>query len=195
MGAWELFRRFGLKSVTMDDIAKHLGISKKTIYQFWKDKDQLVDVLTTRVLEMQNCTICDLEAKSKNAIEEIMHMMEFMGSEFATMNPNLFYDMQKYYPSAWNKFMQFKEGYVMNSIARNIEKGQDEGLYRKDINVKVLARLRLEEVTLALNPAFYPADKFNISDVQMSLLDHFVHGICTLKGHKLINKYREIHEE
>ena len=83
----------------------------------------------------------------------------------------------------------------MSFVVRNIEKGQAQGLYRNNLNLKIIARLRMEEIELALNPSIYPPDKFVISEVQVELLDHFLHGICTLKGHRLINKYRQIAEE
>ena len=80
-------------------------------------------------------------------------------------------------------------------VENNLRRGIKEGLYRPDINIKVLAKLRIEQVELAMNPAVFPPAKFNIGDVQVTLLDHFLHGITTLKGHKLINKYKQIKEE
>ncbi|MFM7727612.1 MAG: hypothetical protein ACKO7B_12980, partial [Flavobacteriales bacterium] len=74
-------------------------------------------------------------------------------------------------------------------------RGIRSGLYRKDIDVKILARLRLEEVEMGYNPKTYPPSRFNIPDVQLALLDHFLHGIVTIKGHRLINRYKHIQEE
>ncbi|MFM9057417.1 MAG: TetR/AcrR family transcriptional regulator, partial [Bacteroidota bacterium] len=123
------------------------------------------------------------------AIDEILHLMRYMGSLFSSVNPNVFYDMQRYHAEAWQRFREFKEDQVLNYIVRNLEKGREQGLYRSDINIRILAVLRMEQLELALNPTVFPPDRFNISEVNVQLLDHFLHGICTLKGHKLINKY------
>jgi TetR/AcrR family transcriptional regulator, cholesterol catabolism regulator len=194
-GSNELFRRYGIKSVTMDDIAKHLGISKKTIYQAYADKKELVNALTKEVLLVHINSMNSMAQQSTNAIEEIINMMNYMGHEFAGINPNMFYDMQRHHPEAWIEFRNFKENSVMQCVVQNLEKGKEQLLYRKDLNNKIIARLRLEQVELAFNPAVFPPDKYNLSQVHVELLDHFLHGICTIKGHKLINKYRQIHEE
>jgi AcrR family transcriptional regulator len=193
--AQKLFSRFGLKSVTMDDIAREIGMSKKTIYQQYADKDKLVHAYFDKEKQEQISMMEDISKNSKNAIEEILNAMQFMGKTFSRINPNLFYDMHKYHHDSWNQFKAFKEDYLMKYVIRNLEKGKSEGLYRADINNKTLARLRLEQVEMAMNPGIFPPEQFNHVEVQIQLLDHFLHGIATLKGHKLINKYRQIDEE
>lgn len=193
--ARELFFKYGIKSVTMDDIAKHLSISKKTIYLFFKDKNQIVDTLTTEQLHGHQSEFEEISDASSNAIYEIMELMKCVRTMFMQMNPNLFYDMQKYHPDSWKKFKSFKEERMLEMVEKNILQGIEQGLYRDDIDAKIIAKLRIEEVEMAMNPAVYPPDKFNLTTVQMALLDHFLHGITTLKGHKLINKYKQVIEE
>ena len=193
--AHELFFKYGIKSITMDDFSKHLGISKKTIYQFFENKDQIVNTLTLQLLGKRECEFDEIVNASKNAIDEIMKMMEHMGQIFTQMNPNLFYDMQKYHPVAWKHFRDFKEECIMVKVEENLKKGIEQQLYRKDIDTKIMAKLRIEQVEMAMNPVIFPPAKFNLSIVQVALLDHFLHGITTIKGHKLINKYKQIEEE
>jgi len=76
-----------------------------------------------------------------------------------------------------------------------INRGKKEGLVREDVNPKILAILRIEQIEMGMNPAIFPPDKFKLVDVQLAMLDHFLHGICTIKGHKLVNKHKEIDEE
>ncbi|CAN5379783.1 TetR/AcrR family transcriptional regulator [soil metagenome] len=194
-GADELFSRYGLKSVTMDDIARQIGMSKKTIYQSYADKNELIIEITRIELQKHTEMMHELEQQSSNAIEEIINLMHFLGKTFSRCNPNMYYDMQKYHPKAWQLFLEFKEKKIMHDITLNLEKGKSQGLYRLDVNNKIVARLRMEEVEMAMNPKVYPPDKFSITDVQLQLLDHYLHGICTLKGHKLINKYKDIKDE
>ncbi len=194
-GADELFCRFGIKNVTMDDIARHLGVSKKTVYQQFEDKNKIVLMLVEKWIHEHNIKFEEIEKKSKNSIEEILFTMQYMSSVFANVNPNMFFDMPKYHPEAWQLFKKFKEEKVLQMIVKNIEHGREQGLYRNDFNIKIIARLRLEEIELGMNPAYYPADKFNLHDVNVQLLEHYLYGICTLKGHKLINKYKKLIEE
>jgi len=194
-GAEELFFKYGIKSVTMEDIAKHLGISKKTIYQFYSDKNELVEIFMAERLK-ENEYECRLIAKNAaNVIEIFFALMEHLGVMFSNMNPKLFYDLQKYHPTTWKLFKQFKEGFIELMVQDSLKRGMKEGFVRKDINTKIIARLRMEEVEMGFNPELFPPNKFKIIDVQLALLDHFLHGVCTLKGHKLINKHKQVTEE
>lgn len=194
-GAEELFFKYGIKSVTMDDIARHLSISKKTIYMFFEDKDELVQTLMMLKLKQDEDELKEIQKTSENVIVEVFSMMKHMTAMFSKANPNIFYDLQKYHPQAWDRFKAFKEECLAKSIEDSMERGVKEGLVRNDINAQVLARLRMEEVEMGLNPEIFPPDKYRLLDVQLVLIDHFLHGICTLKGHKLVNKYKQLTEE
>lgn len=191
----ELFYRFGIKSITMDDVARHLTMSKKTLYQFFRDKNEMVFKVCSHDLLSRDCVFKNIADNASDPIAELIQLMKYMETMFSRINPNLFYDMQKYHPDAWKLYREFKEGNMMKKVEENIVKGIAQGLYRKDINIPVLARLRMEQVEMGFNPEMYPPDKFNVTVVQVALFDNFLHGITTLKGHKLINKYKQITEE
>ncbi|MCE9539893.1 MAG: TetR/AcrR family transcriptional regulator [Bacteroidetes bacterium] len=195
IGAEELFFKYGIKSITMDDIAKHLGISKKTIYQFYSDKNEIVEKLMVQRMQTNECEFKQIANESANVIEEVFAMMKHMGVMFSQMNPNLFYDLQKYHPRSWKLFKQFKEECIERMVEDSVKRGIEQGLVREDINTKIIARLRMEEVEMGFNAQAFPPDKFKIVDVQLALLDHFLHGICTIKGHKLINKHKQVTED
>jgi AcrR family transcriptional regulator len=194
-GAQELFFKFGIKSITMDDIAKHLTMSKKTIYQFYNDKNEVVEKLMIQQMEQNQQEFQKIADESSNVIEEVFAMMKHMGVMFSQMNPNLFYDMQKYHPNSWKLFQVFKEECIERMVEESIKKGMEQGFVRLDISTKIMARLRMEQVEVGFNPHAFPPDKFKMADVQIAMLEHFLHGICTIKGHKLINKYKELIEE
>jgi AcrR family transcriptional regulator len=193
--AGELFYRNGIKSITMDDIASNLGISKKTIYQFYPDKDSIVVAITDLELTDQTRQMDEMRNASVNAIDEIFKVMNCITGTFSRITPNLFYDMQKYHPMSWMRFHEYKEKKMMSFVEDNLRTGIKQELYRKDINIRLMAKFRIEEVGMVFNPAIFPPDKYSIKEVQLILLDHFVHGITTLKGHKLINKYKQVTEE
>nr|MBP6649106.1 TetR/AcrR family transcriptional regulator [Bacteroidia bacterium] len=166
----ELFFRHGIKSITMDDIAHKLGMSKKTIYQFYEDKNALLSSLMIMELKAQTKEMLDIRKNSENAIDEMMQSMSCMSRNFSKMNPTLFYDLQKYHSSAWSHFKNFKEKELTGFVEENLRRGIKNDLYRKDLKVKTLARLRLEEVELGFNTTAFPQEQFSITDVHVTLL-------------------------
>ncbi|MBS1636559.1 MAG: TetR/AcrR family transcriptional regulator [Bacteroidetes bacterium] len=194
-GAEELFFKYGVRSVTMDDIARHLGMSKKTIYQYYKEKDEVVHkLMQAHIREDERMCINGYE-RANNVVEEVFNVMQNITEIFSKVNPLLFYELQKYYPQSWKLIKHFKEDFILGMVEKSIEKGKRDGYVRPDVNTRILSRLRMEEIELTFNAAVYPADKFSIVEVQLTLAEHFLYGICTFKGHKLINKYKQVVEE
>lgn len=194
-GAKELFYKYGIKNVTMDEIARHMAISKKTIYHAFPDKDTLVNSLIMRDIKNNHKEFDEIFTKSVNVVDEVFTIMKKMTEIFSNCNPVMYYDLQKFYPQSWKLFTDFREKFILAHVERSIERGKKDGLVRVDVNTKILAHLRMEEIAMAMSGVIFPSDKFNMLDVQLALAEHFLYGICTLKGHKLINKYKEINEE
>jgi len=193
--AEQLFFRYGVKSITMDEIAMHLGISKKTIYQFYKDKKELVyKVVETRILKQEN-EMVEIAETAADPVEEILLTSDWLKNIFQNMNPFLLMEVQKYYPRAYGVFQAHRDKCIFANIYNNIKKGIESGLYRSGIDVDTIARLRMVCIDAAFNPEKFPLAKRNLNELQTQLIEHFLYGICTLKGHKLINKYKQIKEE
>jgi len=188
--AEELFFHYGIKTITMDDIAKHLGISKRTIYENFATKDEVVSSLMNNHLEHMVETCRARFAGSSNAIEEIILMMQNMREMFGRMNPHILFDLKKFHPKVWKRFKDFKNDFLLKSITDNIERGKTEGIYRKNIDVAVLARMRIEQVEMVWNPEIFPSPTFDLKEVQLSILEHFLYGITNIKGHKMVEKYK-----
>ncbi len=190
-GSSDLFFQYGIKTVTMDDIARHLSMSKRTIYENFPTKDDIINTLMKQHLE-ENIEICNTRfAKSKNAIEEIILMMEHMREMFARMDNRIMFDLKKFHPKAWEQFRDFKLGFLTKSITDNIKRGIAEGIYRKNLNVPVLARMRIEQIETAWNPEIFPPTNYELKEVQLSMLEHFLYGITNIKGHRLVEKYKK----
>jgi AcrR family transcriptional regulator len=194
-GAEELFLTAGIKSVTMDDVAKHMGMSKKTIYQFFKDKNELVVALVKRKMQDDECQMEEIINKSANVIEEMINMMKGSSEIFARINPIVIHDLQKYHPDAWKEFQHFKSEFLVQKLEQLLEKGIQQGYVREDIDVKIIARMRVSQVEMGFNAAIFPHSEFSLWKVQYQMLEHFNFGICTLKGYKLLNQYKNIDEE
>lgn len=187
----KLFCQYGFKSVTMDDIAKHLGMSKKTIYQHFSDKNELVNILIRKKLSSQECAMKDGHTKAETAVHEIFFAIEDIHQLLTSMNPKLFYDLQKYHPSAWLYFKNFKEKNLKETIYNNLKRGIDEGYYRQELNIDILTQMRLEQINLIFNHHDnYTNNKYNIAQVMIAITEHFLYGVCNFKGLQLINEYK-----
>lgn len=188
IGATELFKRYGIKSISMDDIARHLSISKKTIYQHFEDKDKLVlEVLAKELNNDKNEILC-ISTKSKDVIEELMLCGDYMRTHIVNLNPALLFDLKKYHPEAWKYFEDFKKIFIVEMLLKCLQRGIDEKYFRNDINAPILARLRAEEIELGFNTEIYPTDTYNTGEVQMEFFSHFIYGVSTLKGHERLDE-------
>lgn len=187
----ELFMRYGIRSVSMDDIAAQLGMSKKTIYQYYTDKNDLVDsVVDDEVQGMQtDCNNCSQQAK--DAVDEIFITVDRIVEQFRNMNPMVVYDLEKFHVRSYQRFMEHKNKFLLQIIKRNLEWGIEEGLYRPEINVDVLAKFRLESMMIAFNIDLYPPSKYNLAEVTTAIIEHYVFGVASMKGYKLILKYQQ----
>lgn len=189
--AHELFMKYGIRSMSMDEIANHLGMSKKTIYQFFTDKDSLVEQVITIVVK-ENETSCSMHRlKSENAIHEIFLALDMLKELLSTMNPSLIYELEKYHPRAFKSYNDHKNKYLYNVIKKNLEWGMSEGLFREDIQPDILSRFRLASVFLVFNPELFPHGKYSIPEILTEITLNFLQGVATPKAQKLIVKYQQ----
>ncbi len=186
----QLFFRYGVKSVTMDAIAAELGISKKTIYQHFPDKDAMVLQVVDAFIEKDEVKWVELDKQYPNVIEKMFKSFEMVKEMLMQMNPRLLYEIEKYFPAAYARFREYNERGIHAHLVLDFKKGMQFGYFRKDIDVELLARLRMAEVGLVFNPDFYPENKLSLFETQMILMDIFMRGILTEKGLVLYNSYQ-----
>ncbi len=185
----DLFMRYSIKSITMDDIARHLSISKKTIYQYFKDKNDLVLQVTSNHLKEEKLEIQSIKSTTTNAIETLIEESMWLRRNITDMNPSLLYDLKKYHHQAWELYLESKEMVYIRSLVETLEKGISEGYFRKDIDPEILAVLRVEQIQMSLENLIYPRSRFDFKDVQTQLFNHFLNGLVSEKGRKLLKKY------
>lgn len=185
----DLVMQYGIRSVSMDDIAANLGMSKKTIYLYFKDKDELVDEIVDDII-VNNRYECNADRdRAENAIHEIFLVMDMMAEMFAAMNPGILFDMQKYHPATFKKFLKHKNEYLYNVCRENLERGIQEELYRPELAVDILCRYRVETMFIPFNPDFQQSLKYNLAKIEEEIIIHFLFGLVSLKGYKLVMKY------
>ena len=187
--ARELFFSYGLRSVSMDDLAKLAGISKKTIYQSFEDKAALVNRIVEDLVDCHHrlCKACQLEAV--DAIDDVFKQSNAPFETWASVTPGFFYELEKFFPEAWKKLEQHRDAVLKAGIIRNLERGIKEGLYRDDMNLSFIADLRIQQLIHALQPNGFTNQKISVGQMMNELTLFYLHGITTEKGKKLLNKY------
>jgi AcrR family transcriptional regulator len=185
-----LFMTYGIKSVTMDDIAKNLGVSKKTIYQEFADKHEMVLLFTQRHLLKYDSEFKQIEKSSSNAIEELYMASLCLRKIVEETSPNVMYDLKKYHLKAWQYFLSYKDSIFKDHVKIVLDRGIREGVFRDNINPEILSTVRIEEVQLCFNLDVFPKEKFRMAEVQIQVFQNFVLGLLTDKGRELWNSYQ-----
>lgn len=187
--AADLFMRYGIKSITMDEIATSLGISKKTIYQFFTDKDELVSAVIEQEIGKNEAECVQFRDDAADAVHEVFLAVEDLDELLRYTNPLVLYDLEKYHPKAFRRIKDFKYQFLYAAMMENLGRGSAEGVYRADINKDIVAKSRIEASFLVFNPDIFPASKYSMSEVNFQLATLFLHGIATDKGKQLIEQY------
>ena len=182
--------RYGIKSVTMDDVSHELGISKKTLYQYFDNKDLLVRKVTANHFNCQKHDIDQIIAQSRTAIDELIGIANWMNRMSQHLNPSLLFDLRKYHPESWAVFHEHRNTHILNCILQNMHRGIREGLYRPDINVEVLSRIYIARVEMFLDNEIFPYDRFRPDQTFHVFMDYHIHGIATAKGIKYLEKLK-----
>lgn len=189
-GANDLFMRYGVKSVTMDDIASQLSVSKKTIYSNFKDKDDLVNNVCFTHMESEKIEVAEIESSSANTVEELYKLTIYLRKMFQDMNPAVLFDIKKYHPQAFKIYEDHKEFCTKNVVAKNLKKGIEEGYFRENIDPDVLAIMRIHQMEWAFDRSYFSQlENYDFTHIQLQLFEHFVRGVMTPKGIELYNHY------
>lgn len=182
------FLKYGIRQVRMDDIANELGISKRTVYEVFKDKNELVRecllVLQQRKEEMHR----NIEQRSTNVLEKMIFSMQEGMKILTTVNPVFFSDLKKYYPAIANQIHESDRMKDLSMLHTKLRKGINEGLFRKEINVELVSILFHEQLNMIGNDDAFPRDKFSYADIFKELMFSFMRGISTTKGVEMIDK-------
>lgn len=183
--------RYGIRSVTMDEIAGQLGISKKTIYQYFTDKDEIVEGVIDKEILDNECKCSGFIMASENAVHEVFMSLEEMEEMFKGMNPLIMYDLEKHHPKGHRKYRDHINKFMYQVMCENLQRGIKEGLYRPGINVDVVAKHRIESAFMTFNQDVFPHSRYLILDVARELGVLFMYSIATPKGVQFIEKYQQ----
>lgn len=184
----ELFMRFGIKSMTMDDIARQLGKSKKTLYQYFKDKNDLVQQCMETLVASEEKSAREMMEKHTNAIDLMFALTKDLSQKFNMVHPSINFDLQKYHPNAWQTFDQFSHDFVRKCAQQNIERGIEQGLFRKNIDPYVAAVFYAFKIHLCTDGQTFPHDKYSFQEIHLELMRYHIRGIASEKGLEYLKK-------
>ncbi|NNC95006.1 MAG: TetR/AcrR family transcriptional regulator [Chitinophagales bacterium] len=174
--------KYGIKSISMDDIAKNLSISKKTLYQYVENKADLVNKIMKTYLEVDKSTIETICSDSDNAIEEVVGIFRYFLHKRREFNPSVLYDLKKYYPQSYMLFVSYKREFMFSKIIQNIEAGKNQGFYRRDINSEIMAKVYQASIDALLDTELFPTREYKFIDLYAELIRYHLHGIASEEG-------------
>ncbi|MBL7799503.1 MAG: TetR/AcrR family transcriptional regulator [Chitinophagales bacterium] len=184
----ELFIKYGLKNLTMDEIARELGMSKKTIYQYCENKADLIEKSMRAHIKKEECDLVLIEGKAKNAIDETLLMFEYIMDHIRGVSGNMIYEMQKYYPKAYALFNEYTECQIQTKISKNLARGIEEGFYRSDMNPDIVSKIYISAVVFLFDQKLFPVKQYAFPDLYREFMTYHLHGILSVKGLKYVEQ-------
>lgn len=173
----------------MDDLAKELGISKKTIYRFVENKAQLVKLTMQHYLDNERVQIAEILKVSNNSIDEMVRLASYFFNQVGNFNPVAITDIQKHYPETWEIYDDYRFKFMLGTITQNLTNGIAQGFYRKGLNTDVVARVYISNLDVLINQQFFPTKKYVFTDSYRVYLDYHLRGIVSPKGLEYIEQH------
>lgn len=183
-----MFMRYGIKSITMDDISRKLGISKKTLYRFVDNKGDLINKIFEIEMAREKETVTKITAESEDAIDEILGIAKYVTQQLREYSPTIMYDLQKYYHESWLKIEDYHKEYVYGVLKANLERGIQEGLYRDDLNVDIIAKLYVGKTLIVVDEEVFPLKEYNRENLYKEYINYHIHGVASPKGLEVLHR-------
>ena len=192
--AVELFLNYGFKSVTMDDIANAQGISKKTIYQYFENKNVIVEEAVMYLFQTISTGIEDIRGLEKNPIEEILEIKKFLMLNLKDEKSSPQYQLEKYYPKIYKDIKEKQFCVMEDCVACNLDRGVKVGLYRETINVDFISKIYFTCMMALKDKELFPLNNFSMHTLMNNYLEYHLRGICTQEGLKKLEHYLTINQ-
>ncbi|MEX0967956.1 MAG: TetR/AcrR family transcriptional regulator [Bacteroidia bacterium] len=177
-----LFFRCGIKSISMDEIANQLGVSKKTLYEHFQNKAQLVEKVVLYFFEKHKERLIEAGKIPGNSIDQLNHIFQLNCHQFRQVHPSVLYDIKKYYNDSWTAFQAYRDEFVYAHIMANLEEGIKQGLYRSELNREIITKLYIARMDIIMDTQIFPPEKFSFSLILHELFVYHIRGIATTKG-------------
>jgi len=180
--AMQIFQRFGIKSISMEELARQLGVSKKTLYQFFADKTELVEKVVLKIAEKQNCDFLKINNENLNALDELFRFYKAAHDMIKDHNPGLEFDLQRFYPTIFKKVRDSYRERMFESTVSNLNKGKAEGFYRQNFDTNIIAKLHMIRIEYLMHSDLVTHDELHSEHFFNEVFKYHLHGILSFKG-------------
>jgi AcrR family transcriptional regulator len=177
-----LYSKYGIRSITMDDLCRELGISKKTLYLIVDDKKDLINKVVEYEIEVQRNSMKDMFSSNLNAIDELIHVNKHIHTIQGNHSPTFYFDLKKTYPIIYGDWIKYKRERMYKMILQNLNKGVSEGLYREDIDAVVISKLHMARTEMMHSSDIIDEDERSAKHFIDEIFKYHIHGICNEKG-------------
>ena len=193
--AEEMFMRYGVKSVTMDDLSRALGISKKTLYQYVDNKKDLLNKVLTFFITRERDIMKAIRERASDAIEEIFLISRHVNKTLQSLNPAAMYDLQKYYGEQFMLMRSLNDQMIYSIIKNNLEQGKEEGLYRNNFDSNIIAKLYVHKADLIIDNNIFPLKEYDLTKVHKEFVLYHLNAIVSSEGQKRVQEYLNNQEQ
>jgi len=181
-GCYKIFTEHGIKNISMDDLSRMMGISKKTLYQFVENKVDLLKKISLYIQETIRTRMEELKKTDLNAIDILLEMSKIASSKHLRINPMITFEFRKYYPQVFEDYICVKKELIIENIKKNIDQGIKEGLYRQDLNKDIIAHLYFKKIEDFHNPEITDLQNFSYESVFEVMFENHIRGIANHVG-------------
>ncbi len=187
-----LFRKYGIRSVTMSDIASQLGMSKKTLYQYIENKNELVEKILKKYIENEKLMCNQAADTADDALQEMFSISIQVQRNIENMNPSLLFDLRKYHFEVWQLFEQHRKDFILSIMKNNLKRGIEEAIYRKDMDIEIISRIHIGTINIFSDDELLPPDQFPRPTVHKQFVLYHLYGIVSEKGRQLMSDYLKL---
>ncbi len=184
----KLFLSYGLKSISMDDICKKMGISKKTLYQYIPTKAKLVEKVVLNRIQEEQAEVNEIISQEYDAVEEYINIGRHIVKTLREMKPTVIYDLQKYYPNEWKKLESLQVEFMGEVISNNITRGKKEDLYRDNVDAGIISKLYISKSLAIVDEQTFPLQKYSKDELFKEFVRYHIYGIASKQGLKRLEQ-------
>jgi len=183
-----MFMRLGIKSVTMDDLARELGVSKKTLYKHVVDKRDLVEQCLQCKIQEHQAVLSAVAQSDGNAIDRHFVLLRHIRQMMQETHPSVLFDLEKYYPEVFRMMMEARGQMIRETMGRNLQRGQEEGLYREDCDPFLVTQFLIAVTGAIFQPEVMSATNRSFSDLQVDAFLYHIRGISSDAGRQYLEQ-------
>lgn len=186
-----MFMRYGIRSITMDDIARELGVSKKTLYHDFKDKNDLIEQVIHFDMRQSRKFLEEVYRTELDAIQEVFLVNKRLHQDRSRYSPTFFYDLKRYFPAIYQRWLEDKRQNMFGMIVGNLQKGKREGVYREEIHEHTIGKLYMARMEMLDSNEIIDGHQTLSADFMQEIFTYHLHGICNENGLKTLAEFKE----